>query len=92
MNIFLMPTSPGVAWLCLNRGWFTTMVDLATLRAILPLLIPLVIIQLILVVVALRDLIGRERLKGPRWMWVIIIIFLNMLGPILYFVLAREDE
>lgn len=68
------------------------MSDLTILRAILPLLIPLIIIQLVLIVVALRDLMGRERLNGPRWMWVIIIIFLNMLGPILYFVLAREDE
>lgn len=87
-----MPTAPGVARRSLTRGSSTNMGDLSTLRAILPLLIPLVIIQLILVIVALRDLMGRERLKGPRWMWVILIIFLNMLGPILYFVLAREDE
>lgn len=66
--------------------------DLDVLRDILPLLIPLVIIQLVLIVVALRDLMGRERLRGPRWMWVIVIVFLNMLGPILYFVVARDDE
>jgi len=66
--------------------------DLDTLREIVPLLIPIFVIQVVLIVVALRDLMGRERLRGPRWLWVLIIIFANMLGPILYFVLAREDD
>ncbi|HZD11285.1 MAG TPA: PLD nuclease N-terminal domain-containing protein [Candidatus Binatia bacterium] len=66
--------------------------DLEILQRILPLIIPIIVIQLALIVLALRDLLGREHLRGPRWMWVLIIVFLNLLGPILYFVLAREDE
>lgn len=66
--------------------------DFETLWEILPLLIPVFIIQLILIVVALRDLMGRERVRGPRWLWVLIIVFVNLIGPVIYFVVARDDE
>jgi hypothetical protein len=59
---------------------------------LLPLLIPLFLIQLGLMIAALVDLIKRERTKGPKWMWVIIVVFVNMIGPIVYFVVGREDE
>ena len=53
--------------------------------------IPIVVIQLILMIVALVDLSKRERTKGPKWMWALIIVFGELLGPILYFVLGREE-
>lgn len=58
----------------------------------LPLLIPLVIIQLGLMIFALVDLIRREQTRGPKWVWALIILFVNIVGPIVYFVLGREDE
>jgi hypothetical protein len=57
----------------------------------LPYVIPIIVIQLILMVVALLDLSKRERTKGPKWMWALIIILGELLGPILYFVLGREE-
>lgn len=68
------------------------MSELNNLQDILPLLLPIIAVQLVLIVVALRDLMGRRTVRGEKWMWVIIIVFLNMLGPILYFVLGRQDE
>lgn len=62
------------------------------LRELIPLLIPILIIQLALIVVALLDLSKRTETNGPRWLWVIIIIFLNMLGPILYFLVGRKES
>ena len=62
------------------------------IREYLPLLIPLILIQVTLMIIALLDLSRRERLRGPRWAWVLVVIFVNVLGPILYFVLGREDE
>ncbi len=59
---------------------------------LLPLLIPLFLIQLGLIVAALIDLIRRQKTRGPKWVWVIVIILINFLGPIIYFVLGREDE
>lgn len=58
----------------------------------IPLIIPLVIIQLILLSVALLDLRRRESTRGPKWAWVLIILFVNLIGPIVYFVLGRQDE
>jgi ABC-type transport system involved in cytochrome c biogenesis permease component len=63
-----------------------------TLPELLPLLIPLVIIQLILAVFALLDLSKRQKTRGPKWMWVLIIIFGQMIGPVAYFLAGRVDE
>jgi hypothetical protein len=62
------------------------------LQAYIPLLAPLVLIQLILIVVCLRDLSKRTATRGPKWLWVVVIIFINFLGPIIYLVVGREDE
>lgn len=59
---------------------------------LLPLLIPLFLIQLGLMITALVDLIKREKTKGPKWLWIIIVVFVNIIGPIIYFVIAREEE
>lgn len=66
--------------------------DLQTLTKLIPLLIPLAIIELGLMVVALWDLIKREETRGPKWMWVLVIVLLNFIGPIVYLVVGRQDE
>ena len=64
-----------------------------TQTQIVLLLLPLAIIQIALLVVALRDLLRPERrVRGDsKLMWGLIIVFVSMLGPILYFVAGRED-
>lgn len=60
---------------------------------LIALLIPLIVIQLGLLVAALYDLTrpGR-RVKGDnKVVWVVIIVFVQMLGPILYFLAGREE-
>jgi hypothetical protein len=57
----------------------------------LPLLIPIIIIQLALIVVAIIDLSKRETTRGPKMMWLFIIILVNFIGPILYFVIGRDE-
>lgn len=66
--------------------------DLSILNQYLPLLIPILIIQLALIVAALLDLSRRSATRGPRWVWVLVILFVNFIGPIIYFVIGREDE
>jgi hypothetical protein len=61
------------------------------IRQFLPFLIPIVILQLVLLVVALLDLARRERTRGPKWVWVLVIVFVNIIGPILYLVLGRDE-
>ena len=58
----------------------------------LPLIIPLILIQLGLMIFALIDLSKREKTRGPKWMWVLIIVFGELIGPIIYFVLGRPEE
>lgn len=56
-------------------------------------LIPVFIIQLILMVVTLVDLKKRNKVAlGNKMIWVFIIIFVNILGPIIYLVLRGDDE
>ena len=56
------------------------------------LIIPLVLVQLGLMAFALYDLVRRERVKGgSKWLWGIIIVVVNIIGPVLYFVLGREE-
>ncbi|MCB8980579.1 MAG: PLDc_N domain-containing protein [Ardenticatenaceae bacterium] len=57
----------------------------------LPLLIPIFLIQLALIVFALLDLAKRENTRGPKWVWVLVILFVNMIGPIVYFLLGRDE-
>ena len=58
---------------------------------LLPYLIPILLLQLVLIVVALIDLARRERTRGPKWLWVLIIVLVNLIGPIIYFVVGREE-
>jgi hypothetical protein len=61
------------------------------IRPLIPFLIPVLLIQLGLMVAALYDLVKRERTRGPKWVWALIILFVNLIGPIIYFVVGRED-
>ena len=53
----------------------------------------LLVLQVLLMVWALIDLIRRREVKGlPKWAWALIIIFINLFGPIIYFVAGRGEE
>ena len=58
----------------------------------IPFLVPVLIIQLALLVTALVDLIRRPHTRGSKWVWALVIIFINIIGPILYFIFGRVDE
>jgi len=57
----------------------------------LPLLIPIIVIELGLMIAALVDLVRRPATRGPKWVWVLVILFVNFIGPILYFIIGREE-
>jgi hypothetical protein len=62
------------------------------IKQYLPLLIPVVLIELALLIIALVDLIRREKTRGPKWVWVLVIVLINFIGPIVYFITGRTDE
>ncbi len=63
----------------------------AQFQQILPLLIPIIAIQLILMVVALLDLVKQPATRGPKWIWVLVVPFIQIIGPVLYFVFGRKE-
>ncbi|WP_238653013.1 PLDc N-terminal domain-containing protein [Paenibacillus piscarius] len=52
---------------------------------------PLLALQVLLAVIGLISLTKAEQVRGPRWMWVLFLIFGNLLGSIAYFTLGRRD-
>jgi hypothetical protein len=62
------------------------------LTKILPFIIPVALIQLVLMIVALLDLVKREKTRGPKWVWLLVILLGEILGPIIYLVFGRVDE
>lgn len=54
------------------------------------LIAPLIVLQLILMIVALVCWFKDEDLNGPKWVWLLVILFVNIFGPILYFLIGRK--
>ncbi|MFA8437723.1 PLD nuclease N-terminal domain-containing protein [Pueribacillus sp. YX66] len=51
---------------------------------------PLIVLQIILMIVALVTCIKDEETNGPKWAWILVIILVNIFGPILYFLIGRK--
>ena len=62
-----------------------------TLNELLPFLIPVVLLQIALMVVALLDLVRRERTRGPKWAWALVIVFFNLIGPVVSLRFGRGE-
>ena len=61
---------------------------------LLLLLTPIIVVELVLLVVALRDLLKPERrVRGKsKLMWGLIIVLISLLGPLLYLTVGRQEE
>ncbi len=55
-------------------------------------IMPLLVIQFLLVIIALIDWIRTEETNGPKWAWLLVILFISLLGPVLYFVIGRRQQ
>ena len=69
--------------------------SMAELTAFLPLLIPLILAELAVLGYTLYHIFTHASYKrGSRLLWVVVtVIFMNtFIGPILYFLLGKEDH
>lgn len=58
----------------------------------LPLLIPIIIIELSLTIAALVHIFTHKKYRiGNRVIWV-ILSFVSIIGPVIYFIIGRDDE
>lgn len=56
------------------------------------LVLPIALLQLGLIIFALKDLITRRSVRYlPRWAWALLVIFTGLIGPVLYLVIGREE-
>ncbi len=64
-----------------------------SITEILPFLIPLVVIEFMLLAYTLHHILTHENYKrGGRVLWIVVVIIgMNFVGPILYFLLGKED-
>ncbi|MBE1555970.1 PLD nuclease N-terminal domain-containing protein [Sporosarcina limicola] len=60
--------------------------------ALLPIILPVLVVGMLLVLVALIDLYRNRKQRNNVLMWTLIILFANTLGPILYFVVGRKEN
>lgn len=56
------------------------------------LIAPLIGVQFLLMIIAIIDLIRIPQTKGPKWVWALVICFVNLIGPIIYFIAGRKSE
>ena len=62
-------------------------------REYLPILIPIIILEIGLMLYSLRNVLKHDRYKfGSRTMWILIVVFIQIIGPILYLTIGREEE
>lgn len=59
---------------------------------ILKLLAPLIVIQFGLIIFCLIKLIKDKVKHLPKWGWALIIVFINLFGPIVYLLIGRERD
>ena len=57
------------------------------------LIIPLVVIEFGLLIFALVDLVKRPKVRGDnKLLWGILIVLVGNIGPLVYFILGREED
>lgn len=68
--------------------------EVSQIREFLPFLIPMIILEFGLLGYTLWHILTHKTYKrGNRTLWLIItIVGMNYVGPILYFILGKEDE
>ena len=67
---------------------------MSQLMEYLPLLLPLILLQLALFGYTLYHILTHNRYKfGTRVLWLVVtIVMMNFVGPILYFIFGKEDR
>ena len=65
-----------------------------TLADALPIIVPLLVLQVLLIVLALRDLVRPERRVrgGSKIAWAVVIVAGELLGPLLYLFVGRIEQ
>lgn len=66
--------------------------DAISTEKLLILIAPLNVLQLLLMIIALVVCVRSQEVNGPKVMWVLIILFGNLIGSVLFFVFGRRSS
>ncbi|MHB8128548.1 MAG: PLDc N-terminal domain-containing protein [Mobilitalea sp.] len=62
-------------------------------REYLPFLLPILLVELVLMLTALIHVLRHDKYRfGNRILWVIVVIAIQIIGPILYFTVGKGEE
>ena len=69
------------------------MKEMESLVQMLPYMVPLIILEVVLLVVALADLAKRKRVTGGnKIIWVLVTVCIHLIGPVIYLIAGRKEE
>ena len=69
------------------------MKEMETLVQMLPYMVPLIILEVVLMVVALVDLAKRKHVTGGnKIIWVLVTVCIHIIGPVIYLIAGRKEE
>ncbi|MDB8542907.1 PLD nuclease N-terminal domain-containing protein [Turicibacter sanguinis] len=67
--------------------------SLESIQEYLPFLIPLVIAEFALAMTALIHVLKHPNYRfGNKVMWIVIVLFIQIIGPVVYFLIGRGEE
>lgn len=67
--------------------------NLMILREYLPVLLPVMIAELVLAITALVHVLRHPHYRfGNKWIWIPIVLFIQFIGPIVYFMFGRGED
>ena len=59
----------------------------------LALLLPVIILEFILAITALIHVIKQPNYRfGNKFIWILVVLFIQIIGPIFYFIFGRGEE
>ncbi|WP_227872109.1 PLD nuclease N-terminal domain-containing protein [Paenibacillus albus] len=66
--------------------------DQLTTTQLMTIILPLAVVQLVLMITAIVVCARAEQTRGPKWMWILIILFFSLVGSILFFLVGRKQS
>ena len=67
--------------------------EISQLKEYLPFLIPVIILELALAITALVHVLKHPNYKfGNKILWIVVVLFIQIIGPVVYFLFGRGDE
>lgn len=63
------------------------------IREYLPILIPIVVLEIGLMIYALSQILKHNKFKfGNKVMWIVVVVLIQIIGPILYLTIGKDNE